>query len=520
MRNPIDLPGPSVVVWCMKPMRELLILAVITTALTTILVRPRPGPCLPDEADYWQLAGSIRTGKGLATRIVRPLELCTHGADLFTDISRPPAFPYLVAAQREILNDRWVSWNPIGRVSFMLLALSQWMVGCALGGRAAGRIAWALILSNAWFGFYGSLLLSELPFCLLTTLLVLAMIQPGRGRLPAMETGLLLALCFYIRAVSALYLPAVGLYLWIHRRQYKHSFLVVAMAVLPMVPWFFRMWDLTGNPFLAFNSLQLPMFTKTWPGYALFRSVDCVSPLEFVRNHPFDLLEKWWHGFALGIRGVVSHTSLGVLALAAVMPVFSRAPAQRRLWYMAALCCAIFLFVLPWYEPRTRHYLPLTVWVVPLAAVSLSALWSSGSSRARIVVLGLLFFIMWHHVAARSSTPRLMPLELETAAEDALQALPEGTIIATDAPWLVAMATSHRSIWLPQDIHAWQTCREVLPALKAVYLTPGLLRWSADQRPPRWEELLKSGGTTDDLGAPTTFSDGSRLWRVRRSRPQ
>jgi hypothetical protein len=239
-----------------------------------------------------------------------------------------------------------------------------------------------------------------------------------------------------------------------------------------------------------------------------------------VRNHPFALVEKWWHGFTLGINGVMSHTSPGVLALAALTPLLSWGPSQRRLWLMAGLCCAIFLFVLPWYEPRTRHYLPLTVLVVPLAAVSLTRLLTIGSSRARAIGVVFLVFIAWHHVLSPSSTPRVSPLEMETSATAALRALPEGTVIATDAPWLVALETPHRSIWLPQDRRAWKRCREALPALDAVYLTPGLLRWSVDQRPKRWEELLRSGSTADDLDAPVTFPDGSRLWRMRKSRPQ
>jgi hypothetical protein len=502
------------------PAKEFLILAVATAALTALIVEPRDGPCLPDEADYWQLAKSIRSGRGLATRIVRPLELCTHEADLFTDISRPPAFPYLVALQRMISDDRWVPWIPIGRISFVLFALSQWLLGYTLGGRTAGRVAWVLILCNAWYGFYASVLLSELVFCFLTALLILSLIHRESRNICAVVTGLLLAVCFYTKAVAALYLPAVGLALWIHRRQYSYILLVVAAATLPVVPWLFRMWDLTGSPFLAFNSLQLPMFTETWPGYSLFRSVNCISPLEFVRHHPVELLQKWWHGLALGIRGVVSYTSLGVLAFAAVAPFFSRGSSTRRLWYMAGACCVMFLVVLPLYEPRTRHYLPLTVWLIPLSAVSIATLWSGGTLGTRTMGGIVLFFIVWHHVAAHSSIPHIVPMELERGAEEVLQALPDGTIVATDAPWLIAMATPHRSIWLPQDIHAWQRCRQSLPAMKAVYVTTGLLRWSSDQRPVWWETMLQSGGSFDDLGNPMTFPDGSRLWMVGKRSPQ
>jgi hypothetical protein len=114
----------------------------------------------------------------------------------------------------------------------------------------------------------------------------------------------------------------------------------------------------------------------------------------------------------------------------------------------------------------------------------------------------------------RKTIPALEPYACDRSAAASLNELPAGTIIATDAPWLVAMETPKRSIWLPQDRRAWQRCREALPSLTAVYLTPGFLRWSRDQRPALWGDLFASGDVFGELEIPSTFSDGSRLWRA------
>ncbi len=107
------------------------------------------------------------------------------------------------------------------------------------------------------------------------------------------------------------------------------------------------------------------MFTETWPGYSLFRTVEEVDILGFVLSHPEEMVQKWWRGFTISVRGVVSQTGFVVLALWFLSPFVTKRKIDLRIWLLGALTTLCFMIVLPLYEPRARHFLPLVVWFIP-----------------------------------------------------------------------------------------------------------------------------------------------------------
>jgi len=494
---------------------EGLLLAALALVLVFVGSHRGQGPHYPDEVDYWQLAGNLRQGKGFVTRLIRPLEVTIHPDELFADMSRPPFFPMAVAAQREILSDSWLSWNPVGKLPLVLLAVSQWWLATMLAGKWAGRVAWALVMANSSLAFYSDFLLTEILFCLLTTLFLLVLLNADKSVAAAIMVGLVLAGSFLTRAVAVLYLPAVFLFLWFvpRDRRRRIAVLLAASAVLPIIPWLVRNWQIFGRPLLGFNSLQLPMFTETWPGYSLFRTLEEVDILSFVLSHPEEIVQKWWRGFTVGVRGLANQAGFAVLALWFLSPFVTKRTRDLRIWLLGALTTLCFLIALPLYEPRARHFLPLVVWFIPVAASLWAGLLISSPSR-RILgfLLALIFF--WQQLEVRTSLPEPRPLTCETEAAKALNSLAPGTIVASDAPWLVVMASNHRSIWIPQDLHAWRECRAAMSELTAVYLTKGLLDWSEAQKPKLWEEFLESGAPIENLVDVRSFPDGSRLWTI------
>ena len=493
--------------WPWGATAEAAILTVV--ALLVVIAIRHSGPCLPDEVDYWQLGASLASGKGFETRMIRPLELRLHPTSLFTDVTRPPLMPALVALQRVVTHGAWLDWNPIGTLALALLALVQWSLARYLAGPWAGRVAWAMTMGNPHLLAYGSLLLSEMPFCLFTLLAVRAA-SGQRSSLSAAASGLWLACALLTRAVGMLYLPVVAGAFLVNKVRVRPWITGIAAVVATLGLWLWWCWRTTGLPFLGLNSHQLPAFTATWPGYSLFRTLHLVDPVRFALTHPGDLVAKWTQGVVLGGRSLVGHAGPGAAVAFLSTPLWVRSARIRRLWCISLAVTAAFLLALPFYEPRTRHYIPLLAWMIPVVAATCAELIASGRAR-RIVGVAILVLTAWAAWHDRNVFAALQPIAWDPAAAATLNSLPDSTIIATDAPWVVTIASRHRSLWIPQDTATWDACRQMLPHLRAVYLTRGLLSWSSDQRPGLWTRAY-AGGELEGFPRALTFADGSRLW--------
>lgn len=476
-------------------------------ALAAALWAGSPGPRLPDEVDYWQLGEAMATGQGFRTRMVRPFELAIHPRSLFQDALRPPLFPALVALQRLSLGDRWFSSPPVNVLAFAAFTLAQWGVARALGGPWAGRAAWALAVSNPHLILYATLLLSEPWFLVATTLLLGAVARFPDARMGALA-GFFVCTSSLLRAVGLLGAGVLAGALLLARCPLTHVALACLAFASPLLPWLVTR-AMTSGPFGNLNLAQLPTFTAAWPGYSLCRTILGPRPWDFLRSHPGELLVKWREGFSLGVSTLLGTAGPAVVAFLGAFALLKGGSA-RKACLSSGIAVAIHLLSLPLYEPRARQYLPLVAWVLPVAAVTIAQVWERGVVGRGAVAL---FWVAWAASCLhdRGVLEDMKPLRLAPDAASCLESLPPGTIVVSDAPWLVVMASPHRSIWIPQDEATWEAV-DSLPGVCAVYLTPGFLSWSRDQRPALWEAVLRGEALLPGYRSLPPFSDGSRLW--------
>jgi 4-amino-4-deoxy-L-arabinose transferase-like glycosyltransferase len=184
------------------------------------------GRLVSDYAAYWTIANGMLAGQGFWTSV-------------------PPGYPFLEAgaiavAGRTILAGELLNLvlSTIAGAAVYLLARRGW------GGRAAAvaLTTFALMPSQILFTL---VLGTEIAYGACLAVVALAARQATTGRLPIVAAcGLLLGLSQYVRATSAVLVPAFVLVFWLvasTRRSWLRAAIVLTLSfgvmVLPIVAW-------------------------------------------------------------------------------------------------------------------------------------------------------------------------------------------------------------------------------------------------------------------------------------------
>ena len=446
-----------------RPPHLLLLLAVVAGALGAAFAGFNPDgvPRWSDMWDYLQLARQIHAGHGFTSLFTYPIFLPLGGSDAaFPLVWRPPGFPLLVAAL-----------FPLGGGPFSAAPLALQIAGYVLA--VLGTYLLALEFVEARWALLAALVVALSPDVLgvaepgIATALYTAGLTFGfwlatraTGRRAAVFTGLAFGVLMLLRGETLLLVPALVWMLWAGERGDRHRriWLCLAAFLVVQIPWFLRLWHVTGRPFFSPSSL-LYVDTAAFPGWESSRRLDMLarSPV------------RW----ALGHAGMVAGKSLRnlfhYLRQALLMPLPALAPfvwaATGRLTgvgkssaYCASVLIGLGCFVLLLapleYAPRLLHpFIPLlaVVGVILLARFreyrvlegqpQLSAR-PVAFVAAAVVALAFLEFVAGVAVARRE-WPRTPPAPPPAVALDA------DSWYYGDYPSWYAWRLNRRFVWLP-----------------------------------------------------------------------
>lgn len=251
--------------------------------------RPDGVPRWSDMWDYLQLARQIYTGHGFTSLFTYPIFLPLGAAgDAFPLVWRPPGFPLLVAAL-----------FPFGGGPFSGAPLALQIVGYLLA--VLGTYLLALEFVEARWALLAALVVALSPDVLgvaepgIATSLYTAALTFGfwlatraADRRGAGLTGLTFGLLMLLRGETLLLLPALVWMLWAGERGDRQRRIGICLAALLVVqiPWFIRLWVVTGRPFFSPSSL-LYIDTAAYPGWDSSRRLDMLaqSPVRWALGH-------------------------------------------------------------------------------------------------------------------------------------------------------------------------------------------------------------------------------------------
>lgn len=243
--------------------RSLLTLFLLAAGVRTVWVYNRYGPeqrlDYPDETAYWQVAGSLAEGRGLADEFgYRATYMPGYPAflSLFADRSRPGAYTHLQWARlAQALLAAWVA-PATCLFAARWLAMVRQQSDHGDTACAAPLLAGLAVAFDPFLVFFSGLMLTEALFavCLVMTwacLVPMCLRNRRITRLSVIGTAVMLWSCLMLRPSAAVLIPLVPTVIVFSRRFDRSSLLaaavVVILPVIGLVPWAARNHGVIGQ---------------------------------------------------------------------------------------------------------------------------------------------------------------------------------------------------------------------------------------------------------------------------------
>ncbi|MDQ6694671.1 MAG: glycosyltransferase family 39 protein [Chloroflexota bacterium] len=493
-----------------------------------------PASFVIDEREYFGAAHMLVEGRGFEF----------YNTALWV---RPPLFVLLLAGVQRLAGLDYVAPLILQSLlgAFTLLPLA-W-VGRRLGGRRASlatALLGAIYLPSTLFA---GLLLSETLFIFLFSYAFVALIyaRESRGR-PALIwatcAGLLLGLAILTRATALLFVPVAALWLFLpfsrhslRRHGYVLSLVLVAAAILTLVPWTVRNYaayghfvavDTTGgyNLWLAsvgvrdearlqadLKPIANPVDKQSF-AYAAAWNIIKADPVAFITKGVKESLDLWKPSFSAEERQVKGYSLgrvqawhlvslflfddllyLAVLVMSAAGLIFTtRSPLKSLtlLWMLLWVALAFIFFAV------TRFRLPVVVALLPWAGAGLFHLDVArllGVPRARLAA--------WVLVSAAAIFLVGLNLPVEETSLGIARWGEQEPFRQAEA----LLATGHADDALGLYMKANTTLADTRYGIAAAYLQKGdpslaLSELTGDEPPDRYEPFVIQGDAARQSG--------------------
>lgn len=199
-----------------------------------------------DNAGYYILAKSIATGKGYSN-IHRPDEPAANHL--------PPGYPVIISSVFKVFGTKISTVKIANGVLFFISLCVLFLIFKILTRNKLLAFAATLaLLFNAHLLRFSTLMMSEIPFLLFSSLSILVYLKMDKGISPLKNSKLLLlilllACTFYIRTTGIALIAGICLALVLEKR-YKHLAATVAGIFILILPWQIRGQLLGGNSYL------------------------------------------------------------------------------------------------------------------------------------------------------------------------------------------------------------------------------------------------------------------------------
>ncbi|MBP7829987.1 MAG: glycosyltransferase family 39 protein [Kiritimatiellae bacterium] len=371
--------------WLMKIGLYLLFVLITMLLYTATQFRGLKEPAAMDAA---QLGRNLATHHRFITQNIRPASLWFLARrnpaaglrmDRHPDIVNAPLWPMALGAVFKMAGtsfssdkpaavfapEQWIV-VPLGHFFTLLTGLVLFFFGRRLFDRRVAVLGVTLyfLSDTIWRNSISGLGLSMLMFFVVTAfyLAYLAAAGPtedgratGKGLLQLAGSALLCILAFHTRYASAVFVPALAVYIGVSFRKkgWRWASLFLLAFLLGITPWLVRNTMVSGNPLGMTAHLALNG-TDSFAGNGFDRALKPALTLDKVFR---DLQTKWMGGLARFYRQDLWKTGDGLLFglfLAALFFRFVNTPAHRLRWCLVLAIGLLWLVAALFGEETAR----------------------------------------------------------------------------------------------------------------------------------------------------------------------
>lgn len=198
-----------------------------------------------DNAGYYILAKSIATGNGYANIHKPKAELSNH---------LPPGYPLIISMVFKLFGTQITTIKLTNGLLFFLSLLALFILFYKLTQRL--HLAFSsilLVLINGHLLRFSTMIMSEIPFLLISTLTLLIFVDLNRNTTPLRNPKfyiflLLLSASFYIRTAGIALIAGISFTL-LFEKSFKYLFSTISGFGLLITPWQIRSYFLGGNSY-------------------------------------------------------------------------------------------------------------------------------------------------------------------------------------------------------------------------------------------------------------------------------
>jgi 4-amino-4-deoxy-L-arabinose transferase-like glycosyltransferase len=190
-----------------------------------------------DNAEFVIIARSLAAGKGFAY---------LNHPDERPATKYPPGFPLMLAAWGGIFGDSFISLKVAMALCYVLAVAMTYLLARRLVGDNLAIVAALMVASSTSFIRYSHLVLSEMPYALVSlAVLYLVLLRPDSRRNFIFVLALSLW-AYYVRTVGGTLVLAVAVYYFVTSRK-KYALIVLAALVVASLAWSLRNYAATGE---------------------------------------------------------------------------------------------------------------------------------------------------------------------------------------------------------------------------------------------------------------------------------
>jgi len=469
--------------------------------------------------DLAQIARNLATGQGFTTDFIRPLTLAlAPRIQNHPELVHAPLHPAFMSLLFRLFgtSNQAISWS--SGIPFLLTLPLVFWLGLTAFSRKVGMLSAVVLATNAVAltvavsGTEGALL--GLLFTILCIVLVYHHKRASR-RLPlAAAAGVLTALLYLTHFVWAMAVAPVLLLIVFStsgRQRLLNTALFVAAFAVVVLPWFYRVYQVTGSPLCNPSAYEMIVNTRTFSGNLIYRSFEQSPPgvISFVLSAPREVYERArdaaveMYPLLFSLAGLVI---MPFFVVAAIVPLGHAGMDRLRpaLYGVALLLFAALCLM----TPDGRLLLPLAPIMTIIAIAFFYQLLDlrvrplTERLRARWTVLAVVFLMALHFLPlflqlapGRPIAPTL-PTAVRRASQELNALIPQisgreaaPAIVLTDMPWAVAWYADRPALWLPRNEVDLRRMEQIVGQIRWLVLTPQIMDVAQREQAVGWAQL-------------------------------
>ncbi len=484
------------------------------------------------------IAQQLRSGRGMSTRVIRPLALAygqPNEEGVMPEMLHAPLYPYLLSWLFRVRGGGDASVAIFNGLMFLLTGWVIFAIARLLWDKVVGLLAVALYFVSVE-AIGQALTASGATLAgLLITIAIWAALrnrqsiqsshgdsQATRGRgfviWPALVGGIFGLT--YLAGLTSLLLviPLVVLAATPGRVHWRQVAIMAIAAVIVTLPWAARNLLVTGSLLPPLAKYALLTHTQTYPGESVFQQMpgQVPSPITFALSHPGEILTKVANGLTVVYRGGPNILNLYLFAFFILGAfLFGRSSLKRSLWRVIVAMFALQALSICIGTLDVSGMGVLLPVLLCLAVGSLvEALRQTEASRlvqvlVGAVVFGLVLFPTASSAVLGGKTPGSRSAASLGLMRDRLR---EDTVIATDSPAAVAWYAHKQAVLLPATPAELDSLEQRGIKADYVYFSHALTGAVFPKGLEPWSEFVRSEEGPKSLGKFKLLPYGEMLF--------